>query len=387
MALSHMLAAKRKYNAMRISKLIAVIICAMLLPLGAGLGGAARAGTVAFSSPQDALKQGMSAYQGGYYEIAIPALEYAASENEFMATYYLSRIYSDSTNAYTDHAKAYMLLQKLVDEYAEVDPDSDPRAFYVGRSITALAGYVRTGLPQINLAPDLNRSIEYLHHASVMFDDEDAQFELAKLELKGEGVEANEIKAKHWLSVLTQKGHAGAQAFLADLLWRGKFMDADPARALALISVAKENAPGPERLWIEDIYQNIFCGAGSGVRKQASGIVAGWGNRYGRKASDGEGSGDLGQLATGPVRTCKNGEPVGPVDQIEATVLPPPATTASGSSGASATAASASEPSSQPATSVRPSFSFGTSSGGTLRDVGAGFAPAQPTPDAPRGDR
>ena len=351
------------------------MVCAVLLPLAVGTG-AARAGTVAFSSAREALKQGMSAYQGGYYEIAIPALEHAAAENEFMASYYLARIYADNTTAYTDHAKAYVLLQKLVDEYAEVDPDSDPRAFYVGRSITALAGYVRTGLPQIGLAPDLDRSIEYLHHASVMFDDEDAQFELAKLELKGEGVAANEHKAKHWLSVLTQKGHAGAQAFLADLLWRGKFMEADPARALALISVAKENAPSPERLWIEDIYQNIFCGTGSGVRKQASGIVAGWGNRYGRKASDGEPS-DLGQLSAGPVRTCKNGEPVGPVDQVEATMTPEPST--------DAPVATAPAASSAPAGIVRPSFSLGTAGSGALRDIGAGFAPAPP--EAPRGDR
>ena len=351
------------------------MVFAVLLPLAAGAS-AAVAGTVAFSSARDALKQGMSAYQGGYYEIAIPALEYAASENEFMASYYLARIYADNTSAYTDHAKAYVLLQKLVDEYAEVDPDNDPRAFYVGRSITALAGYVRSGLPQIGLAANLDRSVEYLHNASVMFDDEDAQFELAKLQLKGEGVEANEHKAKHWLSVLTQKGHAGAQAFLADLLWRGKFVEADQPRALALISVAKENASAPERLWIEDIYQNIFCGSGSGVRKQASGIVAGWGNRYGRKATiDSEpDGGDLGQLSSGPVRTCQNGEPVGPFDQIESSVMPP----------GQGTPAPAAEAPSPPVGIVRPSFSLGAT-GGAMRDIGAGFAPTGP--DAPRGDR
>jgi len=368
-----MLAEKRKFNVMQISKLIAVSLWAVLLPLLA-VAGPARAGTMPFSSPQEALKQGMSAYQGGYYEIAIPALEHAASENEFMASYYLARIYADSTSAYTDHVKAYMLLQKLVDEFAEVDPDNDPRAFYVGRSLTALASYVRSGLSPIKLAPDLDRAVEYLHHASVMFDDEDAQFELAKMQLKGEGVAANKTRARHWLSVLTQKGHAGAQAFLADLLWRGKYMDPDPARALALISVAKENAPAPERLWIEDIYQNIFCGSAPGVRKQASGIVAGWGNRYGRKASEAEPI-DLGQLAPGPVRSCKNGEPVGPVDQIEATVLPPPEVSPDvpGSSDAASS-------------TVRPAFSLGsTSSSGGLRDIGAGFAPAQPEP--PRGDR
>ena len=34
--------------------------------------------------------------------------------------------------------------------------------------------------------------------------------------------------------------------------------------ALALIRVAVANAPERDRIWIEDIYQNIFCGASSG---------------------------------------------------------------------------------------------------------------------------
>ena len=106
--------------------------------------------------------------------------------------------------------------------------------------------------------------MEYLREAAQFFRDEDAQFELAKLYLRGDGIESDVPYAKHWLSVLSQKGHAGAQAFLADLLWRGKYMKADPVRALALISVAVANAPPYERVWIEDIYQNIYCGAGAG---------------------------------------------------------------------------------------------------------------------------
>ena len=109
--------------------------------------------------------------------------------------------------------------------------------------------------------------------------------------------------------MLSQKGHSGAQAFLADLLWRGKYMKADPVRALALISVAVANAPAYERVWIEDIYQNIYCGAAQGIRKQATGIVADWRTRYGRKpdAQDHTGLGTLNMQAT---RTCGNGEPV-----------------------------------------------------------------------------
>ena len=86
-------------------------------------------------------------------------------------------------------------------------------------------------------------------------------------------------------------------------------MKADPVRALALISVAVANAPPYERVWIEDIYQNIYCGAAQGIRKQATGLVADWRTRYGRKPDLRDRTG-LGILNTQAVRTCENGEPV-----------------------------------------------------------------------------
>jgi TPR repeat protein len=314
---------------MRISRshLRAALVAALLPVLNAG----AFAETLTFSSPREALKQGMSAYQGGYYEIAIPALEFAAARKEFMAEYYLARIYSDNSGSHTNHAKAYLLFQRIADEYADADPDDDPRAPYVGKSLTALAGYVRRGIKEIGVKPDIQQAILYLQNASTTFADEDAQFELAKLKLSGEGLQEDEAMGRHWLADLSERGHAGAQAFLADLLWRGKYMKADKATALALIAVAVENAPVYDRLWIEDIYQNIFCGSGEGIRTQATGIVAEWGNRFGRKPEAREASG-LGLLATGPERTCRNGERVGPIKGLEdaavaAPLKPVPATT------------------------------------------------------------
>jgi hypothetical protein len=328
------------------------------------LASAAGAGTIAFSSSREALKQGLSAYQGGYYELAIPALEFAAAQKEFMAEYYLARIYSDNSGSHTDHAKAYFLFQRIADEYADADPDDDPRAPYVGKSLTALAGYVRRGIKEIGLKPNLDQAVFYLRNASTTFDDEDAQFELAKLQLRGEGVEADEAMGRHWLSVLSERGHAGAQAFLADLLWRGKYIKADKATALALIAVAVENAPVYERLWIEDIYQNIYCGAGQGIRRQATGIVAEWGNRFGRKPEVSEAA-NLGLLAAGPERTGQNGEIVGPIKEsrdepaiASPAVRTPPAGTAE----------------------VKPDFMYGRTSP-TLRDVGA--QPRDPQPRDP----
>jgi TPR repeat protein len=350
---------------------VRVLIAGLLICLGSL---AAMAGAAKYRSAQDALDQGIGAYNGGYYEIAIPALEYAAEARLFLAPYYLARIYSDNNGSRTDHAKAYELYLKIAEEHTDVDPDDDQRAPYVAKSMTRIAGYLLSGLPEVNLRPNQRIAMEYLREAAQFFRDEDAQFELAKLYLHGDGIESDVPYAKHWLSVLSQKGHTGAQAFLADMLWRGKYMTADPVRALALISVAVANAPTYERVWIEDIYQNIYCGAAQGVRKQATGIVADWRTRYGRKPDSRDESG-LGLLHVQATRTCGNGEAV---DFDLGNSSAPGAITAS---SAPPTVTASPMPTVVPTAPDAPSaFAQGTAAGIGIRDVGASASTSAPAP-------
>lgn len=258
---------------------------------------------------QAALAKGLAAFKRGNYAAAVPELEKAAADKDFTAQFTLAQISADNDGPQTDHAKAYMLYQSIADEFADVDPDDDRRAPFVAKALTALAGYLQVGIREIGLNPDPDRAADYLHHAALFFGDEDAQFELVKMKLSGEGQPEDIAGAKHWLAVLSQRGHAGAQAFLADLYWRGKFVEPDKVRAFALISVAVEHAPPRERIWIEDVYQNIFCGAGEGIRKQATGMVADWRARYGRRVQD-AGPDDAAALAVHADRTCKNGDAV-----------------------------------------------------------------------------
>lgn len=294
----------------------------MLLPAVAVLLPASAA-EPKFKSPEDALRQGIGAFVGGYYEIAHPALEAAAAANMFLGQYYLARLYADNSGSHTDHAKAYMLYQRISDEHIDADPDDDSRAPFVAKSLTALAGYVRSGLAELGLKPNPDRAAEYLRYSATFFNDEDAQFELAKIYLYGGPGEIDIPQAKHWLSRLSQKGHAGGQAILALEQWRGKVLPHDPVRALSLIAIALENAPPADRVWIEDIYQNIYCGTGASTRKQATGLVADWRDRYGRKPVVRDRSG-LGVLSADAVRTCENGETVVPVDggRVEAATGP-----------------------------------------------------------------
>jgi len=273
----------------------------MVLPLAA-----TAAGRVDNAPTQVVLDQGLRAYRAGKLSVAIPALEQVAAgdgREGFLAQFYLGRIYSDNSHPLTDHAKAYVLYQRIADAYADIDPDDDQRAPFVAKALVALAGYLRQGVADIGLKADIERAAQYLHHAATFFADEDAQFELAKLFLTGDGIATDVRRAVHWFSVLSQRGHPGAQAFLADLYWRGRHVPKNAERALALATLAAEGAPSTERIWIEDIYHRVYCGTSDGQRSDAGGVVADWRQKYGRAPEPERSNG----LWTTPTRACDDG--------------------------------------------------------------------------------
>ena len=317
MARLPMLEERLKYTAMRTFRLVLVASIAGLLSASSAL-----AGDVTFRSPDDAMRQGISAFNGGYYELALPALEALEATKPLVARYYMARIYGDNEGAYTDHPRAFKLYKELADELKDIDPDDEELAPIAAKSLTAVSIYLRSGITEAGVAPDPEAADRALQLAALTFNDEDAQFELAKVLLRGEGPQiamsgddaASKIEnGRHWLSRLSRAGHSGAQAFLADLLWRGRYVEKDPVAALNLIDVAIANAPSNERVWIEDIYQNIFCHAGEGVRQQATGRVAEWHKLYGRTPDRSPDKTGLESLTAEPVRTCANGESVHPM--------------------------------------------------------------------------
>jgi hypothetical protein len=309
--------------------MVAAILIAM-----AGTAFAAQPGERA--SPHDAaFEKGLNAYKVGAYDVAAPALMEAVAkgseQTRFFAEFYLARIYSDTAGELANQAKAYMLFRKLADENADVDPDDDQRAPFVAKALIALAGYVRSGVREIGLRPNPARAVDYLHHAATFFGDKDAQFELARRYLGGDGSSDDVKRGLHYLSVLTEQSYPAAQALLAELLWRGRHVKRDEQRALALITMAVENAPAHERIWIDEIHQNIFCATTQGTRQEADGIIARWRRIFARPAAEPADRMGLGLRDLQPERKCANGEavavrresgaaPAGPV-----AAAPPPA--------------------------------------------------------------
>jgi exopolysaccharide production negative regulator len=260
---------------------------------------------------QSALKRGLSAYQKGQQETAIPALTEVAATGDasakFLAEFYLARAYAEGAGAAANHTKAYVLYRKIADENVEV-PERSQRAAYVAKTLIALAGYVRSGLKEIDLPANPRGAARYLEHAATYFGDKDAQYQLARTYLGADGWSSGEISlGLHYLSVLTQAGHPAAQATLADLFWHGRHVRKDEARALALAGIAMANAPEHERKWIEASYASMFCATPAPKRQAAGGLADRWRKMLARPESEPAGltAGDL-----LPDRPCPDSEAV-----------------------------------------------------------------------------
>ena len=315
-----------KLLATRISSALIAATCLAWLSTGAV---AAVPGK--YDSPQAAFEQGLNAYKAGQYEIAVPALEEAAKKgsesNQFFADFYLARIYSDASGGKADRAKAYELYRKLADENADADPDEGHRAPFVAKALTALAGYLRTGVPELGVKPDIDRAVECLQNAATSFGDQEAQFELAKTYLARAGDDDVKL-GKHFLSVLARDGFANAQAFLADMYWRGRYVKKDDQRALALITMASENAPLHDRAGIDAVHQAIYCGTSPALRAQADSLAAIWRQVLGRPTANA--ARNAAETKRAQPLTCSNGEivdlnqhPRSPVDTTGAVAARP----------------------------------------------------------------
>jgi hypothetical protein len=272
-------------------------------------GAAAAQQTTHYSSPEAAFEQGLGAYKAGDESKAVPALKEAAAKGQpsarFYAEFYLARIYAEAAGGIADRAKAYVLFRKLADENLNVDPDDIERAPFVAKSLIALADLARGGVKEIGLPPSPRRAVDFLNHAATFFGDREAQFELARSYLSDDASSADVKRGLHYLSVLTEDSYPAAQALLAELLWRGRHVAKDEKRALALATMAVENAPAHERMWIEETYASIYCATAQSARREAEGFIARW-RRMFRPAA--EPADRMSGRELLPERRCANGE-------------------------------------------------------------------------------
>lgn len=255
----------------------------ILVPVAVGSAGDAPP----FVSATDAYRAGIAELKSGDTDSGLPALEYAAEHGVLGAQLKLARIYASGNGVSKDSGKAFYFYRQIANQRADISPLS-PVSKYVAEAFVALGKYYVAGIPSAQVPDDPVRAVNLFRHAASYFGDADAQYQLARLYLDGEGVGKNVGLAINWLATAAKKQHAEAQATLGELLWRGSDeVRQRRARGLALIMLAHENstAGGKEPKWIADLYVEALGATSAAMRKEAQNLLPGLGGHAVDEAS------------------------------------------------------------------------------------------------------
>ncbi|MET2826408.1 tetratricopeptide repeat protein [Mesorhizobium shangrilense] len=233
------------------------------------------------SSPWAVFQFGFSAYKNGHKEQAAEAYKYAAENGQIGATWKLARMYAEGDGVARDDYEAFKFFSEIVDQ--DVEPGS-PEESYVSDALVALGDYLRKGIPGSPVTENEVAAQEYYMRAAANYRNPNAQFEMGQMFLKGEGgVKASVKQAGRWFQLAAEKGHAGAQATLGNLLFQsGKIV-----RGLAMMTAALERASPADQPWIRGMQEEAFAAAGEADRRTAISLADDILTKGG-----GEGSGD-----------------------------------------------------------------------------------------------
>ncbi len=215
------------------------------------------------SSPWAVFQFGFSAYKSGHKEQAVEAYKYAAENGQIGATWKLARMYAEGDGVARNDYEAYKFFSEIVDQ--DVEPGS-PEESYVSDALVALGDYLKKGIPGSPVEANEVQAQEYYMRAAANYRNPVAQFEMGKMFLKGEGgVKASVKQAARWFQLAAEKGHAGAQATLGNLLFQsGKIV-----RGLAMMTAALDRAPANDRPWIRSMQEEAFALAPEADRRTA----------------------------------------------------------------------------------------------------------------------
>jgi uncharacterized protein len=220
-------------------------------------------GVKANSSPWDVFKFGFSAYKNGHKAEALEAYRYAAEKGQIGASWALARMYAEGDGVPQNDYEAFKFYSEIAAQ--DVEPGS-PEESYVSDALVALGNYLKTGIKGSPVRPNTIAAQEYYMRAAANYRNPTAQFEMGQMFLRGEGGVKRSVKrAGQWLQLAAEKGHAGAQAVLGQLL----FESGKVVRGLAMMTAALERANPSEQIWIRGMQEEAFALAPEADRRTA----------------------------------------------------------------------------------------------------------------------
>jgi TPR repeat protein len=207
-------------------------------------------------------------------DTSLTALQYAAEGGHPIAQWKLGRMYADGNGVAQDDMRAFEYFSRIANAHAEDSP-SAPQAAIVANAFVALGRYYLAGIPNSKVQIDTERAREMFSYAASYFGNADAQYDLARLYLKGVGAPRDTKYGARWLGLAAQKGQHQAQAMLGQMLFNGEQLPKQAARGLMWLTLARDSAT-PDETWIKDSYNKAISKASDDDRAMALQMLEHW---------------------------------------------------------------------------------------------------------------
>ncbi|MDI7863339.1 sel1 repeat family protein [Rhizobiaceae bacterium n13] len=220
------------------------------------------AGITKESGPFDLFKFGFKAYKNGQKEEAVEAYRYAAEKGHTGSRWALANMYAYGDGVAQDDFEAFKIYSEIASQ--GVEPGSEDTGFFIN-ALLAMANYYKIGIPGSPVKADLAQARQLYFQAASAFGVPEAQFQLAKMILAGEGGKANVQQAKKWLNQARKSGHAGAMAVFGNLL----FQEGQTARGLAFMTAALNKGNPKDLGWMQGLQEQAFSVATEKDRRVA----------------------------------------------------------------------------------------------------------------------
>ena len=234
-----------------------------------------------FKNPIQALRKGLENYQAGDIVSSVDALTYAAEGGQSLAQWKLGRMYADGDGVAHDDLKAFHYFSQIVSSYDD-DMDIARERGVFASAFVAVGIYALKGIPNSDVTPNPERAFEMFRYAATRFGDPNAQYNLARMYLDGDGVKQDCMQAARWLYLAADKHHIESEALLGHLLFTGQGgINRQRARGLMWLTLAHDSINNPERYkWIDDLYEQALQSANDNDRQVATLYLEGHNKRH-----------------------------------------------------------------------------------------------------------
>lgn len=220
------------------------------------------AGVSKESGPFALFKFGFSAYKNGRKDEAVEAYKYAAEKGHTGSRWALANMYAYGDGVAENDLEAFKIYSEIAQQ--GVEPGSEDTGYFVN-ALISLAGYYRRGIPDSPIKSDMAQARQLYFQAASTFGVAEAQFQLARMLLSGEGGSVNVQQAKKWLNRARKSGHAGAMGVFGNVI----FQEGQTIRGLAYMTAALDQCSPKDRPWMQSMQEQAFSLATEDDRRSA----------------------------------------------------------------------------------------------------------------------